>query len=136
MIRKLTDHIVAADLPQSQLLVGVEDRAGSGGASHAYLISGYSGDANPSLPDELKGHWAGGMLILFQNGPIKEAGLNGITQEVLLAIVIDRLRGFQGGQFSSRENAIALTKCQEALFWLQARTRDRIARGVEGSLQN
>lgn len=41
------------------------------------------------------------------------------SQEILLAIVIDRLRSFQSGPFSSRENALALTKCEEALHWLQ-----------------
>jgi hypothetical protein len=35
-------------------------------------------------------------------------------------------------EFSCRENAIALTKIQEAMMWLQKRTRDRVARGVEG----
>ena len=70
--------------------------------------------------------------INFQKGAILEHGINGLTQEVLLAIVIDRLQGFQSGDFSCRENALAITKCQEALMWLQQRTRDRIARGVEG----
>jgi hypothetical protein len=34
---------------------------------------------------------------LFQNGPIAEVGVNGVTHEVLLAIVADRLRSFQKG---------------------------------------
>ena len=69
----------------------------------------------------------------FQNGPIKEAGFNGISVEALLAIVEDRLLGFQSGVFNCRENAVALTKIQEAMMWLQKRTRDRLARGVEGT---
>lgn len=73
--------------------------------------------------------------INFQNGPIKESGVNGISNESLLAIVEDRLLGFQSGQFACRENAIALTKLQEAMMWLQKRTRDRVARGVEGTNQ-
>jgi hypothetical protein len=52
---------------------------------------------------------------------------------VLLAIVIDRLRGFQSGDFKCRENTVALTHIETALMWLQKRTRDRSARGVEGS---
>jgi hypothetical protein len=71
--------------------------------------------------------------VLFQNGPIKEVGCNGLTHESLLAIIIDRLQGFQSGQYACRENAIALTKIQEAQMWLQKRTRDRLARGVEGT---
>jgi len=71
--------------------------------------------------------------VIFQNGPIPENGVNGLTQEVLIAICIDRLEGFQSGQFACRENALALTKLQEAQMWLLKRTRDRIARDVEGT---
>ena len=71
--------------------------------------------------------------IGFQNGPIQEAGTNGISNESLLAIVEDRLSGFQSGPFACRENALALTKLQESMMWLHKRTRDRVARGVEGT---
>lgn len=50
-----------------------------------------------------------------------------------MAVQIDRLRSFQKGQYACRENAIALTHMEEALMWLQKRTRDRLARGVEGT---
>ncbi len=75
------------------------------------------------------------MRVAFQNGPIAEHGINGVTQEVLLAIVLDRLRSFQSGPFSSRENALAITKIEEGLHWLQQRTLDRMRRGVEGMSQ-
>jgi len=71
--------------------------------------------------------------ISFQNGPVKEFGMNGCHQEDLLAIVIDRLESFQSGEYSCRENAIAITKLQEALHWLRHRTNDREDRGVEGT---
>lgn len=70
--------------------------------------------------------------IDFQNGPIKENGVNGCQNEDLIAIIIDRLQGFQTGEFPCRENSIAITKLQEALMWLEKRTADRKARGVEG----
>ena len=73
------------------------------------------------------------LVIHFQNGTIPEAGYNGVTQEVLLAIVADRLRSFQAGPFSCRENALALTKIEEAQHWLQQRTLARMRRGVEGT---
>lgn len=98
--------------------IEVTDEPGAGGANHEYSIS------HPDF---------GEMNISFQNGPINEKGVNGITQEVLLAIVIDRLEGFQSGQFACRENALALTKIQEAQMWLQKRTLDRMKRGVEGT---
>ena len=53
--------------------------------------------------------------------------------EDLIAIVIDRMQGFQSGQFKCRENAVALTKLEEALMWLRKRTQDREDRGVEGT---
>jgi hypothetical protein len=71
--------------------------------------------------------------IHFQEGPIKESGVNGAHNEDLLAIVIDRLYGFQNSEFKCRENAIAITKIEEALLWLGKRTSDRESRGVEGT---
>jgi len=108
--------------PTNDLLdVVVVDAPSHGGASHVYRVD----HANSAGVESL-------MTVSFQNGPIAEHGINGVTQEILLAIVIDRLRSFQAGPFSSRENALALTKCEEALHWLQQRTLDRMRRGVEG----
>ena len=61
--------------------------------------------------------------IEFQKGPIAEVGINGISNEALLAIVEDRLLGFQSGGFYCRENALALIKIQEAMMWLQRRDK-------------
>lgn len=55
----------------------------------------------------------------------------GITNEALLAIVIDRLEGFQAGEFPCQENADALQATKLALGALHTRTLKRIARGVE-----
>ncbi len=74
-----------------------------------------------------------GPEIKFQRGPIKEVGVNGLSNEALLAIVIDRLRGFQLGEFACHENAMALTMAEESLAWLKIRTQQRIERGVEGT---
>lgn len=101
------------------------DEPGSGGASHEYRISGVQGP--------LDNHPIPTIDIRFQNGPLNEVGANGITNECLLAVVIDRLQGFQKGQFACRENALALTKLEEAMHWLHHRTQARVARGVEGT---
>jgi hypothetical protein len=61
--------------------------------------------------------------ILFQNGTLAERGTNGITNEALLAIVIDRLRGFQAGEFACRENAAALARIEEALVCPQGQPK-------------
>ncbi len=114
--------------PTNDLLtVTVLDEPGSGGANHHYMVTTPDWGRDP---DGANAH--GVWDIQFQNGPIAEVGVNGLTQEVLLSVVIDRLRSFQAGPFSSRENALALTKCEEALHWLQQRTLDRMRRGVEG----
>lgn len=113
-MRQINSHKVG-DCP---LDIVVEDEAGPGGANHEYRLF---------IEGEV--HFG---TIKFQDGGIAERGNNGITNEALIAIVIDRLQGFQSGNFKCRENAIALTKLEEALLWLQKRTRDRMARGVEG----
>jgi hypothetical protein len=38
-------------------------------------------------------------------------------------------------KYPCRENAVAITKLDEALLWLEKRTRVRIERGVEGTNQ-
>ena len=123
-MRLLTDHI--ANPANEALKIIVSDEPEQGGANHVYVVA---------WPGSVEGGPDFACYINFQNGPIKEFGVNGITQEALLTIVIDRLRSFQTGPFSCRENAIALTDCEDALMWLQKRTRDRLARGVEGTNQ-
>ena len=71
--------------------------------------------------------------IQFQEGPIKECGVNGVCNEDLIAIVICRLEHFQQSEYSSRDNAMAITKLEEALLWLRKRTIGRESRGVEGT---
>ena len=132
MTRELTSHKVNGC--NESLRIEVLDEIGSGGAHHLYQITGFNSESNVSNP------WVDRprsipeySTILFQNGPIQEVGVNGLTHEALLAIVIDRLQCFQAGQYACRENAIALTKLEEAVMWLKKRTSDRIARGVEGT---
>jgi hypothetical protein len=127
-MRQITDHVV--NPANDRLRIEVADRPGAGGASHRYEVSGFDPSTNAShgaAPERDR------LVVLFQNGPINEQGVNGITQEVLLAIVADRLRSFQAGQFACRENALALTKIEEAQHWLQQRTLARMRRGVEGT---
>lgn len=122
-MRKLTDHILS-DLNQA-IEISVMDEPGPGGANHHYNLAMYRPDGQTCHFEDIQ----------FQKGAVKEVGLNGISDEALLAISIDRLRGFQAGPFSCRENAVALTHLETALLWLQKRTRDRMARGVEGKSQ-
>lgn len=131
-VRRITDHII--NPANDKLTITVTDAPGAGGANHLYMVEGFDTSTNASDPFMARhGQPAKHATILFQNGPINEKGVNGITQEVLLAIVADRLRSFQAGPFSCRENALALTKIEEALHWLQQRTLARMRRGVEGT---
>ena len=87
-----------------------------------------AGQAGPHYPAPVEA-----IKINFQNGPVQEAGFNGVSNEALLEVLIDRMRGFQSGPFACRENACALTNLEQAQMWLQKRTRDRVAAGVEGT---
>ena len=71
--------------------------------------------------------------IHFQEGAIKECGVNGVCNEDLINMVIERLEHFQNSEFKCRENALAITKLEEALLWLRKRTMAREQRGVEGT---
>lgn len=124
-MRTITDHKLNG--LNDALTIAVLDEPGQGGANHEYQIRGWQGEV------EQEGDPC--CTISFQNGPIKEAGVNGISGEALLAIVIDRLRCFQAGPYASDDNAEALAHIESGLQWLQKRTRDRLARGVEGTNQ-
>ncbi len=106
-----------------KITVTVVDEPGDGGANHVYRME-YDPHNNGYIQAQ---------TVRFQNGPIPENGVNGITQEVLIAICIDRLRSFQAGPFACRENALALTRLEEAQHWLHSRTRERMSRDVEGT---
>lgn len=120
-MRELTSHKVNG--LNECLKVTAVDEPGPGGANHVYDVVPTVGNAK-------------GIRIEFQKGPLSETVYpNGLSVEALLAIVEDRLVGFQSGEFKTRENACALTHIQEAMMWLHKRTRDRMARGVEGTNQ-
>jgi hypothetical protein len=127
--RELTSHKVNG--LNEALRIHVMDEPGVGGANLEYAITfndpKYGGVERSPISDK----HGRNCIISFQNGN-PDDGINGISNEALLAIVEDRLQGFQQGPFPSRETAVALTKIQEAMMWLQKRTRDRFARGVEG----
>lgn len=119
-MRTLDDHKV--NPANDTIEVNATDLPGSGGANHAYVATWTDKEGTLQQRE-----------ICFQNGPINEAGVNGLTHEVLLAIVADRLRGFQKGPFATKANACALTHIEEAQHWLQQRTLERMRRGVEGT---
>jgi hypothetical protein len=56
---------------------------------------------------------------------------DGTTNEDVLKMLIDRMQFLQKA-FPCRENALVITKLDEALMWLEKRTKDRENRNVEG----
>lgn len=116
MIREITTH--RASEADDKIEILVMDEPGQGGASHEYLVT-VEGLKEP-------------VEINFQNGPVQEFGLNGITIEVLLAIAQDRLECFQAGKFACDSNQKALDAIRVATEALHGRTRERRARQVEG----
>lgn len=55
----------------------------------------------------------------------------GVFVESLIEIIVHRLETVNRGDLATRETAIAVTKLQEALMWLEKRSNDRKIRGVE-----
>jgi hypothetical protein len=114
----LNQHQRQGDNVNGSITVTVLDEPGQGGACHDYSLRLSDGD-----------QW----IINFQNGSVDEAGPNGVTHEALLAVLIDRLEGFQSGQYASPFNEKALEHLRGALQALNDRTAERQLRGVEGT---
>lgn len=70
--------------------------------------------------------------IKFQDGPVKEVGVNGCQTEDILKVLIARLKGFQEGEFACAENAEAVGALISARYHLVSRTVKRITQNVEG----
>lgn len=103
------------------------DEKGNGGANHRYEIDCPLGETNGFPHSNVT-------IIQFQNGARKlHDSVHGVLDTDLLEIVRDRLKGFQSGEFATRENALALTHIEEALMWMNRRVEDRIERNVLGT---
>lgn len=108
--------------------VGYADEEGPGGGFHEYVITPLNSDALSQTQDET--------VISFQKGPRNGPdSTTGVCNVDLLEIVRHRLQSFMNGPLKSRETAIALTKIEEALMWLNQRTVDRKNRGVLGTME-
>ena len=93
-------------------------------------------DGNPSGGEAT----AMGVAIRWQDGPLgrddDREEPNGAFVETVIAAALNRLNFYQkasGGKFACRQNALTITKLEEALHWLNDRTAEREARKVEGT---
>lgn len=109
----------------AEVVTCLDNSPGAGGACHKYEIALDGAKAGGPASD-LK------VRLLFQNGAIREAGVNGLSNEGLLACVLDRLLAFQAGPYPCQENQEAAAHVKIALDALQARTARRQAAGIEG----
>lgn len=90
-------------------------------------------DGNPA-----GGHTNGtGIDITWQNGPLgrgkDRVEPNGAFVEGVIQAALDRMYFYQESKFACRENALVITKLEEALHWCNHRTAKREARDVEGT---
>lgn len=106
---------------------------------HRYLLDNFEGSSenNQILQFIHKGKYE----EAIQYGPIDARFpdpdhlyliANGTTNEEVLRVLIDRIK-FLNEKLSSEENFAVIDNLQRALFWLEKRTADRAARGVEGT---
>ena len=70
----------------------------------------------------------------LQNGGVKENGVNGCQVDTMLKTVYQMLSGLNG-KYPSTHNLMALIRIDEAIKLLDARTKERTERGVEGKEQ-
>lgn len=133
-MRTIESH--KSNVCNEHITIEVHDEPGQGGANHRYDLSGFDTSGNPAAtkPDGYASHFTR-TPIVFQNGPVDEAGVNGITNEALLAVLIDRMEGFQSGDYACEPNQLALDGLRGAMDALLSRTQEREARGVEGTHQ-
>lgn len=122
MPRHIESHKVN-ELNKAINIIAIDDPNPETGASHVYAVE-------LKVGEEIKRSW----ILQFQKGPVATEK-NGLTHEALLAVVIDRLNGFQKGPFGCAENEDALMHLEYARSALGSRTRLRQERGIEGTHQ-
>ena len=88
----------------------------------------YKISANPTSPDYIEPF---DIHLHFQDGPTVLEGVNGATNEALLKVLIHRTK-ILDSQFPSEHNKEAIATLESALAAFDARTAERLARGVEG----
>lgn len=94
----------------------------------------------PETHGSASGHWdvvawdtgaSRSSQLYFQNGPVREHGINGVQIDDVLKVCLARLK-MLNKSFPCRENSLSITRIQEAIMWQQERTANRTTQGVEG----
>lgn len=110
----------------NRLVITAEDNPGYSAAHHQYQISTPLLDDLPAAPRRR-------VLVnlQFQDGNPTQTGVNGISDEVLLAVFIHRMECLQAGPLACSEFYNARKMASLALENLHARTRERIHNGED-----
>jgi hypothetical protein len=117
----ITEHHDGHGLNESIVLRADTKDPQAGGASHRYLAS-----IGENCCAEIQ----------FQHGARTEPGsIPGITEAVLYAILLDRLRAFQAGPYACAANDDQIEWLEQCLASTKARADERAARGVLGKNQ-
>lgn len=107
----------------------IENLKSIGGFSVTGGVSNFSKDRPIFIHSETNQ-----LAFLIQKGPIKENGVNGCQVDTIIETAKLIVEGLNK-QFPCRENAMVITKLDEALMWSAKRKTDREARQVEGTSQ-
>ena len=101
-----------------------------------------SGDIGPAQiqpgtsDSDLKTYeFPGGYSLKFQNGAM-DLGRNGAITEEVLDMLIQHFEFFQAGKYKCRENALVITKLEEAKHWVLHRKQLREAQDLKGRAAN
>lgn len=76
-------------------------------------------------------HDVNSLSFTIQNGPVKEFGVNGCQVDTVIQAAKLILEGLNNN-FPCKENWLAITFLDDALYWLEQRKKDRELREVEG----
>lgn len=77
-----------------------------------------------------------GANIIFCKGNKTDESIfrqEGVFTETLISVAKTYLESVNKGELATRETAMAITKLDEALMWIDKRTQDRILRGVQNT---
>lgn len=122
MFRDITTHHIN-DFNKNIKLEAIGPKT-IGGANIHYRISNLEGPT--SHPEVVRT-----CSIYFQNCNPRDC-VTGVSNEVYLAMLIDRMEGFCSGPFNSDENTQVLTKLKECMDLFAKRSQARVEAGVEG----
>ena len=119
---------IGSVFPSNEITISVKEDDIYGGA-HYYEFKNCKG-FNNGTTEYTENYQTVQFIKKDDNGEITE----GLQSEQLLIALIDRHKKLNT-RFPSREGALAITKMEEALHWLESRVKERLIREVMGELK-